>query len=151
MSKFILKNCSLKSWLCFRLFLWRIQTDTNIRNGYYSIAPLTIFRTESYYHEIAHNIPKQEKNMFLIKYVFLITFCYIFILQGCSKTYLHQRLSEGLLENFAKFTGKLLFWSHFLIKLQAYRESIASAFLWFLQNFQEHLIIKHVSNKTANC
>ena len=43
-----------------------------------------------------------------------------------------------IVKNFANFTGKHLWLSHFLIKLQAYRDSITSAFLWFLRNFQEN-------------
>ena len=40
-----------------------------------------------------------------------------------------QYLLADVIESFAKFTGKHLYWNHFLIKLQAKRESIASVFL----------------------
>ena len=40
----------------------------------------------------------------------------------------------GALEKFSEFTGKHLCWSHFLIKLQAKRDSITSVFLWFFRN-----------------
>ena len=54
------------------------------------------------------------------------------MLQGYGKTLLHQKCSQSqkkasvgrcftkfVLENLAKFTGKHLCWSHFLIKLHA--------------------------------
>ena len=57
------------------------------------------------------------------------TFYLISVLQGYGRTLLHQRRSEAavrrcfykidVLQNFAKFTGKHLCWSHFLINLQA--------------------------------
>ena len=52
-----------------------------------------------------------------------------------------------VLENFAKFTGKYLSRSHFLIKLHALRDSITSVFLGPLWNFQEHLIMKHLAQQ----
>ena len=38
----------------------------------------------------------------------------------------------GVIENFAKFTGKYLSWSHFFIKLHALRGSLTSVFLGFV-------------------
>ena len=52
---------------------------------------------------------------------------------------------KDVLKDFAKFKGKQLCWSHFLIKLQAWtnatllkRDSYLTFFPWILQNFQEH-------------
>ena len=53
----------------------------------------------------------------------------------------------GVLENFAKFTGKYQSRGHFLIKLYALRGSITSVFLGLLWNFQEHLIMKHLTQQ----
>ena len=55
-------------------------------------------------------------------------------------------LNLGVLKNFAIFTGKHVCWSHFLIKLQAWRpanllkkDSNRSAFFWISRNFSEKL------------
>ena len=56
----------------------------------------------------------------------------------------HRRCSikKGILKNFVNLTGKHLYWSLFLIKLQALslqvffkKDSNTSAFLWSLRNF----------------
>ena len=60
-------------------------------------------------------------------------------------------VKEGSYKNFAKFTGKHLYWSLFLIKLQTFRsttllkrDSNTGVFLWNLQNFKN----KYVTEKT---
>ena len=55
----------------------------------------------------------------------------------------------GVFENFAKFTGKYLPWSRILIKLYALRDSNTNVFLGFLWNFQEHLIMKHLTQQKS--
>ena len=60
----------------------------------------------------------------------------------------------GVLRKFAKFTGKQLCWSLFLIELQAAllkRDSNRDAFLWNSQNFQEHLIWGPQMTASENC
>ena len=66
----------------------------------------------------------------------------------------HRRCSveKGVLRNFAKFTGKRLCQSLFLIKLQALglqpykkRRSGTGVFLWILQNLQEHFFLQNTS------
>ena len=67
----------------------------------------------------------------------------------------------GVLQNFAIFTGKQLWWSLFLIELQVYqnscinlfnivetllkRDSNTGVYLWELQNFYEHLFLQNTS------
>ena len=59
----------------------------------------------------------------------------------------YQRCSakKGVLKNLRNFTGKHLYWSLFLIKLQTFRpanlfrDSNTGFFLWNLWNFSEHL------------
>ena len=55
----------------------------------------------------------------------------------------------GVLKNFANFLGKYLWWSLFLIKLQAWRPATlfrrdcnTGVFHWNLRNFQEHLFYR---------
>ena len=50
------------------------------------------------------------------------------------KSRLQMSFKIGVLKNFAKFTGKHLCWSLFLINLQACKQA-AGDFLWILQNF----------------
>ena len=65
----------------------------------------------------------------------------------------HQKCSmqKGALINFTKFTGKHLYQSLFLTKLQAWgrqlyqkRNSGTGAFLWILRNVYKHVISKHL-------
>ena len=53
----------------------------------------------------------------------------------------------GVVKNFANFTGKHLFWSLFLIKLQALlkRDSNTGVFLWNLQKFLRTPILQNTS------
>ena len=65
------------------------------------------------------------------------------VVQRCSVT-------KGVLRNFAKFTGKYLCQSLFLIKLQALqlyqkRDSGTGAFMWVLRNFLQHLLLQNTS------
>ena len=60
-------------------------------------------------------------------------------------------VKKGVLKNFANFTGKHLWWSLFLIKLQALRpgallkrSSNTGVFLWSLQNFWRIPILKKI-------
>ena len=57
----------------------------------------------------------------------------------------------GILKNFAIITGKLLYWSLFLIKLQTWRaaallnrDSNTGVSMWILQNFSGQLSIKYL-------
>ena len=67
----------------------------------------------------------------------------------------HQRCSVkiGVLKNLGNFTGKHLYWSLFLIKLQIFRpaallrrDSNTGFFLWNLWNFSEHLFWRTAAN-----
>ena len=49
-----------------------------------------------------------------------------------------------VLKNFVNFTGKQLYWSLFLVKLQAF-EFNKGIFLWNLWNFQQHLFLQNTS------
>ena len=60
-----------------------------------------------------------------------------------------EAAAGGVLKIFAVFTGKRLYWSLFLKKLQAFRpatllkrDSYAGVFLWNLRNSEEHLFRK---------
>ena len=62
---------------------------------------------------------------------------------------------KGVLKSFAKFTGKHLRQSLFLIKLQTLglqiyekRVSGTGVFLWILRNFEEHLLLQNTSGGT---
>ena len=58
---------------------------------------------------------------------------------------------KAVLKNFAIFTGKHLWWSLFLTKLQDFRpdskrDSNTCIFLWILRNFEEHLFWRASAN-----
>ena len=54
---------------------------------------------------------------------------------------------KDVLRNFPKFTGKHLYQSLFLNKLQLYlkKDSGTGVFLWILRNFEEHLSLQNTS------
>ena len=53
---------------------------------------------------------------------------------------------KGALKNFGKFTGKYMYWSLFLLKLQAWnlikQRPQCKCFLWVVRNFIEHTFCK---------
>ena len=67
-------------------------------------------------------------------------------------------LKMGVLKSFAIFTWKYLFWSIFLIKLEAFRspallkrDSNTGIFLWILQNFYEQLFYRTSADCFSTC
>ena len=73
------------------------------------------------FHLTANNIPKQEKNMFklnfyLIKFLSYLYTAVIWLNLITSKAFRSSRSQMfykiGVLEDFAKFTGKQLCWNH---------------------------------------
>ena len=71
----------------------------------------------------------------------------------------HRRCSvkKGVLKNLRNFTGKHLYWSLFLIKLQTFRpatllrrDSNTGFFLWNLQSFYEHLFEEHLRTTASD-
>ena len=97
---------------------------------------------------------KTRKEHVLIKYVYLIRFCYIFLLQRYHRALLHTRRSEAavdrdVLQNrcswkFRKIYEKTPLLESPLNKVTGLKRLHHKCFLWFLQNFQEHLMIRHL-------
>ena len=111
----------------------------------------------SFVAEVTFKLKKTFQNKkitCLIKYVLLIRFFQISIVQWYDRTFVtfkafrssHSQMfyKIGVFENFAKFTGNHLCWSPFLLRLHA-KETPLQVFLYdFCETFKNTLIIKHL-------